>query len=72
MLMPRYRIMVEETRYVTHFKVFEAASIEEAEHLALEEVEAMAMGETLTGQGWRAGDSTSECEVKPDVSEELS
>lgn len=67
----RYRVMTEQTISVPHFKVFEAATMEEAERLAEAEVEGMTLRQDLPGLGWVVGDASTDYEVKCDVTEAL-
>ena len=65
--MARFRIMTEQAVYTPFFKVFEAPTMEEAERMAEIQVEGLTMQQTLAGNGWEAGDSSTEYEVKLDV-----
>lgn len=69
--MPKYRVMTERAVFTPFFKVFEAETMEAAEQMAEVQVEGMTMQQDLAGLGWTAGDSSTEHEIKLDVTEEV-
>jgi hypothetical protein len=67
--MPKYRLMAERARYTEYYKEFTAATEEEAEALAEQEVDWSRV--PLEELGWTEGDSTTEYELKTDATEPL-
>jgi len=67
----KFRVMTEKTIYVPYFKTFDAPTMEDAERLAEVEVEGMTMAQDLPDFGWSKGSTTTDYEVKHDVTEAL-
>ena len=69
--MQKFRVMTERAVYTPFFKVYEAATQEEAERQAEAEVDALTQRQELHDLGWDAGDSSTEYTVMLDVTEPL-
>jgi len=61
--MPRFKIVIEDARIELRAKVFEAATLEEARE--------MAEGEAWDSEEWEDYDSSTNCEIRDDLSDEV-